>query len=303
MARSSTIHVDITCTDESGGNVYAMVFEKAVNHNDIETAVDQNKWWTRMVELTPYIGTDNVPTVMSCDITRSYANLDDTSPEGAAIIEGVDYYLYLYLKDVHDNHTVYSDNNPLLVNIETTVTFTLESFHIDPIGPTEYAKVRSGPPKVQSLYNQGPDERLFAFYERDTKTNWRNALYADITIVPHESVVGNVYNVATETAYDVTQSADQTKLVEFVKANPADTLVREGYVFQSNVEVSEYQISKFYPNVDTPDYGPMRFNNTYHVYTVLEDKGFGDKVVRFEETVTTGAPPVLSDIATNVVTV
>jgi hypothetical protein len=301
--RTSVITINTTCMDESGGNVYAMAFRE----NVIGARILNGDWpISKMTELAPSIYASMLTSTTSTgDIPISYANIDDDSLTGDAIEEGFEYYIYLYLVDVHGNKTVHAYlQNPLRLSVETTVTFPLSAYHVEQ-GTDEYAQAREAPPLIETIHNQKtPGDAFFAFYNGVIKTNWRTALYANIEIVPHESVVGNVYNITTEKDYGVNVSdVDRLKMIAFVDANRAITMVHEGYVFQDNVDVIDYQISDFYANVETTSEPRlnMDFNKTYYVYTVVDDKGFGSKVVRFEEQVETGRPPILDGIQAAVV--
>lgn len=300
--RTHEIRIQANVSDESEGNVYVMAFLSNVGEGNIQTAIVNASWdYTNLAVQLQQIQPDNVYTEISGNITKAYANLDDNNGEN--IEEATNYYLYMYAVDTYNNRVVQAyANNPLRVSIETTVVFTLDDFLID--STNTFTEVRNAPLSPTTIINKNSDDYYFGFH--DNKHEWNNRLFANVEIIPYESVVGNVYTIATETNYGTTSITDTNalRISDFARNHYDDTLVRRTdgmFVFGANSDAVLHEITTFYANVDQHTINSsMTFGNEYHIYSIVHDKGFDKHIVHYKDTVITGTSPVLTNLSATV---
>jgi len=294
------ISISANVYDESGGNVYVMAFLKSgnVTTDSLKSNILDGSWdyANIAVRLLPTLE-PNLHTIMTGNISVAYANLgnttDITTTDSALVLEAyVNYDLFMFVKDIHDNSKVVDFGSSLSISVDTTRVANFPTNLLN-AGPDDFSEFREGPLKPNLFYNEDP----FGFYEQDTRPDWKTKLYANIDITPSESVVGNVYNVVFEE-----EESNLANVVTFVQSNPASMTLLNSYpmVYKTTKNASE-QITNIFQSSANNTLGDFSIGKTYYVYSVIEDKGFGVDIAKLEKTVVTGTSPNVTLVDVRVV--
>lgn len=297
------IAINARVRDNSGGTAFAFALDSMVSATDLKTKIKQGRLTTanHMVNLGTFGSnfTDvsgNVEhfvvfTELNADTPAPLHDLvdfDSTTGEGR-------YYVYLYVRDIFNNMVIQPHPiNPIEMRsdtIEVAAEFDGYFLSTDKTG-IEFAEYRAGASNPQVTQKNTHD--VFDFYNDRT-----DKLYANVTIDTNESVVNDVRLVAFSTSYDDLSNATHVngiagfaaeKFTEVYNDN-TDNLFNE----TAYDAMGEKGIEKVFTGYDDTSAGSaLVFGNVYHVYSVVQDIGFGKPVVRLLKTVSTGAAPVLS---------
>jgi hypothetical protein len=303
------IAVNARVRDNSGGTAYAFALDSPpVNSAQLKTKIKLGQLTTanHMVELGTF-GADF--TDVSGNVEHFFVFTELNADTQAPLYDLVDfdsttgagqYHVYLYVRDIFNNMVIQPHpSNPIQMRsdtIQVAAEFDAYFLSTDASNQREFAEYRAGASNPQVTQKNTHD--VFDFYNART-----DKLYANVTIDTHESVVNNVRLVAFSTSYDdLSNAAHVNGIAGFVASTEVyndntDNLFDE----DAYDAMGEKAIEKVFTGYDDTSAGSaLVFGNVYHVYSVVQDIGFGKPVVRLLKTVSTGAAPVLSGLSASI---
>jgi hypothetical protein len=278
------IQVNARVKDESGGKAYAFALDKAATTTDIKLMIKRKK-------LTPehmtYLGEfTSIGNDLSTEVTRFIAW--DTVNSGTisfvnSLVNGDAYHMYIYAVDPFQNATVVANSqNPITMTTDTIV------IQFSALQPERYAERRALNEPVLSIpANRG----FFDFYVGNI-----TMLYANLSVIPKESVVSDISVVAF-----YSEQINDQNVIAFPK-DKRTLLVDDETMISTTHELGTTGIERFYTDTSDTTTGTLfsehfaanGYGHVFHVYTVMRDVGFEKWIVR-HDTVHAGTYPVLSN--------
>lgn len=280
------VSVSAQLSDESGGELYAMLWTSNVESSTIVTSAASNK--SNMIELgSTGAGSSSV----TANITSSFVDQAAFQSNITDPLEpGVSYYLYMYAKDVHGNETVLKHSDAIKLNTEST-TVEANTSLLFGLSNNEQWQTRDTASITQPNISSTSDvsDNYFGFFDRETKTEYADVLYANIEVFPGEFAIGNVYSFALESNVEVADNLSSFSTLIQTIDEPAK---QYDSVF-SNSETFSHMVNKFYTSVDVTVPTSMAFGKTYTLYHACHLKGIDKMLVKRSDQVVTGTPPTI----------
>lgn len=289
-----TYHVTVgaNITDESGGNVYAMLMSENIDPESIKGNVSVYKHnMVRLGDVTGIPFGETNTFAITADLTIYFENLRALEAnDGRDIIPGVGNYLYIYAVDEYDNDTLVKHDRNVVLSIESTHLFEYPDYLIATSGFFEFKNISN---IVEPNITSEPDIAYFGFRDRD---NYANVLYSNISILSGEFAISNVYSFALEQPSDV--SGNESDFLELIEnMNPVKVYTTTSLLYDRSDHFL-HEVDTFFDTVTSTTNSSMQFGKTYTLYNAYKKHGMNSMngtIVERSNQVITGTFPVITD--------
>ena len=296
------VNVKATVSDETSGNVFAMLMSADEDASAIQAQVKDSTEY--MVLLGSFSGPSSE--TLEGNLTTYFANVEAVQ-SGASITltanVDISYYVYIYAIDQYDN--------AILIKRPQAVTLDINTSNVD-VNATLFIGTKTGlfhetrdaANITQAIVTSRPTDHTNYFGYLSNKepihagayTDYANVLYATLTANPGEFVVDAVYSFAVETP-PPTFAGNETKFSNLIESTDPLELLSSTLLFD-NSESFPYEIDTFYANVDSNVKYPMVFGTNYTLYHACHVRGMDIYVINQAGNVSTGeAPTIVSSTA------
>jgi hypothetical protein len=255
------ISISANVSDESGGNVYAVAFSEDMDDVSNRTDIEQ---FSGLTLLSPSIqpSAPGVFTEVSGTLHTTYTNISSLIPNVGNVVGGDTYYIYIVVKDVHNNANVINLGAGSVVIDRTVVSDQAGSI-------------------LASV-----DPSVVGSFVLDSSDHFR--FQSDVTVYPEQSWV-NSYTIATKSVL-----FDEASIIAMKNAN---ILVNNNsqHVY-AGPESFTGQIAYFYDALDVnTETTTLEYGELYEIYNVIEDNALRTDKVYHLGNVRAGTEPTLSD--------
>lgn len=303
------VNVKATVSDETSGNVFAMLMSANLDASTIQADVKDST--DNMVLLGSFSGSSS-ETPLEGNLTTYFANVEaviDNNPITLTANVDISYYVYIYAIDQYDNDILIKRSDPVKLDIASTNVDVNATLFIG-ASTGSFHETRDDTNITQATVTSIPthSDTYFGYIKRISDTpDYANVLYATLTADPGEFVVDAVYSFAVETPPATIASNETTKFLNLIEStNPARDYTTftdpVNLLFKSSESFSpnsfSYEINTFYANVDSNVKYPMVFGTNYTLFHACRVRDMDLYVINQAGNVSTGeAPTIVSSTA------
>ena len=296
------VNVKATVSDETSGNVFAMLMSADLNASAIQADVKDST--DNMVLLGSFSGSSSE--TLEGNLTTYFEDVAAVQ-SGTSITLTADtdisYYVYIYAIDQYDNDILIKRPQAVTLDIATTTVDVNATLFIGAstglFHETRYAtnitqaNVTSSPTDGSNYFGYSANKII----PGGAYTDYANVLYATLTADPGEFVVDAVYSFAVETP-PATFAGNETKLLNLIESTNPAKIYNPTLLFNSPPQSFSYEIDTFYASVDSNVKYPMVFGTNYTLFHACHVRDMDLYVMNQAGNVSTGeAPTIVSSTA------